>query len=608
MADKLSVADLKLVAEYIKDEKERRKSKRRHLDAHWKEIDRQLDMEPVEREVSSGEARDWYPNIEEPLQANTLEVVLADVRKLVFPKSSEWYTVTVDMSNEYMDRWEARRQRKPLIGIEPEDIDQKGADALVKGTLDYIHRLYNFREHFMLMVAEAIKYGTSITRVKPVKLAKFAHIYRGIQSDTLIAPALVPTSIKNVFLDDYEHSVMHEGIMTAPMTIRCGGQLLEDLKRTAKVGGPERGWISKTINKMEHLGSQDKDRRGVIEIIEAEGDFVVPRSRGSIYLPNSIITIAVGSNGAETVRYRTNSQKFPSYVCSHYMRESITSAYGVSPLMKGQPIQEVASLMLNDLAAAGSLNAKPPVAYDRNDAAFAASGGPEIYPGAKWKTDAPDQVVIQKMASINDLVTAYLAMNEKYDDLTGVNEPRTGGRARSHTSATSADIEATRGMARTADFADDLADGALPTILSMEYAIMKAETKGEISIPMDTAGIPGWLKIAMPDLADLVQFNVAGAQGVMQERERVQNFIAAAQFALQTAGFAAQLGKPIDIDFENIIAEGFNNAGIQNVSRFIRATEAAPPGATQQPELQDSDGSGAADPLAALQAFGEVAA
>ncbi len=64
----------------------------------------------------------------------------------------------------------------------------------------------------MLLVAEAVKYGTAVTRVKPVKLSKFAHEFRGIPRDSLIGPALVPTSIKNVYLDDYEHSVMHEGV------------------------------------------------------------------------------------------------------------------------------------------------------------------------------------------------------------------------------------------------------------------------------------------------------------------------------------------------------------------------------------------------------------
>ena len=602
MAEKLSAADLRSIAEYISDEKTSRAGRRRDLEAHWKEIDRQLEMEPQPVEVSSGEHRDWYPALEEPLQANALEVVLADVRKLIFPKSTEWYTVTSELSDEYLARWERRREQRPIFGVNPEGIEQRGADALVKATLDYFHRLYDFRQHFVLFTCEAIKYGTAVTRIKPVRLAKFARHYRGIKNDSLIGPALVPTSIKNVYLDDYEHAVMHEGLMTAPLTIRCGQQLIEDLKRSAKVGGAERGWIKPTIKKLEPLGSA-RDKRGVVDILEAEGDFIVPRSRGSIYLPDSIITVAVGSSGAEVVRYRTNSQKFPSYVVARYLHEDTKSAYGVSPLMKGQPIQEVASLALNDLAAGGALNVRPPVAYDRNDAAFAATGGPDIYPGAKWGTDAPDRIVPQRMADITALTNAYLAFVKKYEDLTGVNEPRLGGQSRSHTSATAADIEATRGMARTADFADDLADGALTTILSMEYAIMKAETKGRISVPMDTAGVPGWVEIAMEDLADRVQFIVAGSQGVLKERERVQNFIAASQFALQTAGFAAQLGKPLDIDFEGIIREAFNNAGIQNAAKFVRAADTATRGIETEPTLSDLDGRGAENPLEALQAL-----
>jgi len=605
MPDKLNSAELASIAEYIRNEKERRKSKRRDLEAHWKEIDRQLEMTPKPTEVSSGEKSDWYPDLEEPLQANALEVVMADVRRLIFPKTSEWYGVTTDMTPAYLKRWDQRRQARPIFeGEDREAIDQKSSDALVKACLDYFHHLYDFRQHFVLMISDAIKYGTCVTRVKPVKLAKFAHEFRGVDRDSLVGPAIVPTSIKDVYLDDYEHAVMHEGVMTAPLTIRCGSQLLDDLMRTAKQGGADRGWIPARVKNMESLGSQQKDRRGVVEIIEAEGDFVVPKTKGSLFLPNSIITVAVGSNGAEVVRYRTNTQKFPSYATAHYLREDSKSAYGTSPLMKGQPIQEVATLALNDLAAAGVLNARPPVAYDKNDAEFAARGGPDIYPGAQWATDTPDRVVVQRMADIGALTNSYLAFIKKYEDLTGVNDPRLGGQGRSHTSATAAGIEATRGMARTGDFADDLSDGVLPTILSMEFAIMKESTKGLISVPLNKSGIPGWMTVGMPDLADRAQFAVAGSSGVELEREKTQNFIAASQFALQTAGFAAQFGVKIDIDYADMIMEAFNNAGIQDASRFVRTSEGAPPGVEGQPELSDLDGTGPEDPLAALQALG----
>ena len=77
---RLSPDDFRAVAEWIQAEERTRKSDRSHLEKQWTEIDRQLAMKPVPRQVQSGQEKDWYPAIEEPLQFNALEVILADNR------------------------------------------------------------------------------------------------------------------------------------------------------------------------------------------------------------------------------------------------------------------------------------------------------------------------------------------------------------------------------------------------------------------------------------------------------------------------------------------------------------------------------------------------
>ena len=88
-------ADWLLIAEFIKNEKERRAQhpKRKEKERIWKEVDRQIRMEPLPRVTppGAGQRADWYPELELPLQAQTLEVVQADSRRLRFPRGTAWY-------------------------------------------------------------------------------------------------------------------------------------------------------------------------------------------------------------------------------------------------------------------------------------------------------------------------------------------------------------------------------------------------------------------------------------------------------------------------------------------------------------------------------------
>jgi hypothetical protein len=73
-------------------------------------------MTPIPRVVQTGQAEDWYPNLEMPSQFNTLEVLMADARRMIFPKGREWFTVSSYLSDEYIKRFEKRRESVPLIG------------------------------------------------------------------------------------------------------------------------------------------------------------------------------------------------------------------------------------------------------------------------------------------------------------------------------------------------------------------------------------------------------------------------------------------------------------------------------------------------------------
>ena len=589
------------IADWIKEIKGRRAAERKDLEAIWKEVDRQVAMQPLPRTVKSGEEKDWYPALETPFQFNTLEVTAADARRLKFPRGTEWYEVSAEVSDDYQRRFSERRDRFPMIGKAalPMKLDQETANVLVKTTLDHFHRLYDFRSAVDLLDAEAIKYGTSAARVRPVQLANFAGGFRGVKSESIRGPALIPSSIKNTYLDDSPHAVMAEGIRTAPMTIRNGFQHLEKLKAAARKGGKERGWMLRQLDKLDPLSGKDI-HHGHVEILEAEGDIIVPTSRDAIFLTNSLVTVAVGNNAARVIRYLKNLTPFHSYVVGHYMRQDVNSPYGVSPLMKGQPVAEALTNALNDLMAAGTLNAGPPVAYDRNDATLAAKGGPEISPRTLIEADFPDRIFPQQIGDVGALLNTFLALVRMYEDLTGNTEARRGQPGRSHTTGLAREIEASQGLSRVDDFVVGTEAGPLTDVLNMEFAIIKQVMTSAQPVSVGAGGIEGWVNVAAGDLADAAVFRVVGSAGVLNERERAQNFFAAFQLHLQAAQQALGLGVRLDIPWSAIITEIYQRAGIQNASQFTGTSQALPPGAQDGSQLP---GPGAVAPAAALDAL-----
>lgn len=592
MADKFNNRDWLAIGEWAKDELNRRQHNRRDLEAMWKEVDRQLSMCPKVQEVRSGEKADWFADLELPLQFNALEVTAADARRLKFPRGTEWYMVTSEVSEDYINRFRERRVDTPLFPDNQSvqvQLNQETADTLVKASLDYWHRQYDFRTQIDLFDAESIKYGTSVGRVRPIHSTDFGYDFRGNRNESRWGPAFIAASIKNTFLDDSPPQVMQEGISSSPVTMRRYMQRLEALKAAGnREGAPDRGWIRSQINKLEPVKHGD-DKRNMVELIEMEGDIIVPRSRGSIFLPNVLLTVACGVGDPRVVRFRENATPFRSYVVGHYMRESVTSPYGVSPLMKGQPIQEAATDVFNNMLSVGRLNANPPVVYDRNDPSMAAHGGPLLYPGAQLGTDAPDAIQAVELGSLGELANIYLALLNQHADLTG-NTPERRGQTLSHRTALGDEIGATQGLARVDDFVNAQEMGPITDILYMEYEIIKKWQKSPIALPVNAGGIEGFVRVASADLPDVVNFTVQGSSGVASQREKLQTFIQISQLAIQMSQAAAATGQAVPLNIQEMLTEMFNEAGFPNAGRFISGMQDIPAGAEAVAPLQGSAG------------------
>lgn len=581
----------KAIAEWIIAEKERRAldPRRKAKEEIWDEVDRQIEMDPIPNVVppGSGTKQNWLPETELPLQATALEVNAADARRLKFPRGQEWFSVSANLSDEYLKRWDANRERYAIIGSQPVGmkLDQETANTLVKVTLDHYHRLFDMRSMVDLWDTECIKYGTGIMRIKKVRLDKFFNDFRGTYAKDVQGPAVVPCSIRNVYLDDTPFAVMHEGITMSPGHIRCFYKHYKDVQNAIKEGGPDRGWRTEVIKRLEpESGKDEKDMH--LELIEFEGDLVVPHPnrKNPIFLPASCVTVVSGKNQREVVRFKTNDYPFSSYIIGYWQRDDLKTPYGTSPLVKGQTLHEAAVEALNTTMIGAALAARPPGFYDRHDPNFAAKGGPLIYPGAMSPTDSPDAIEFMDPPDVQKLAMVYEMLRKQYEDLTAVNDPRRGGSMRSHTTASASNAEQVRSIARVEDFVAGQEGGPMTTLLYREFEIIKDCLKKPTSIPVDAGGIDGWVRIQGSDLADDVAFRVHGSAGVLDERQKFENFMAGTNASLQLIGLALQLGVQVPIDFNAMIAETYRRAGVNNAGTFIGASasgSSGPPAGTQ---------------------------
>src|SRR5690242_6834432 len=101
--------DLKWLADWIVGEIDRRKKAddRKEKERHWKEIDRQIAMTPENKfklmpDGSFDVSKAWMAEMELPLQAQALEVLTADARRMQFPDNGPWFRAHAEVTDEYL--------------------------------------------------------------------------------------------------------------------------------------------------------------------------------------------------------------------------------------------------------------------------------------------------------------------------------------------------------------------------------------------------------------------------------------------------------------------------------------------------------------------------
>jgi hypothetical protein len=574
------------IAETVKDDFETRKRNRLILEKHWKEIDRQVAMEPdlSHKQLANGQmdqARRWMSEMELPYQAQALEVLTADARRMLFPDSGPWFRAHAEMTDKYLKEVDFSAI---ILGDEtevPTQINQDNADKLTEGYLLHLFRQCDFFGRQDRINAETFKYGMGVGRARMETKNVYIHEARGVRKENQKIPVLVPVSIKNLYLDQPMPS-MHSAQVLGESHIAHDYIRLENLQIAANKGSndpddPDGGWMPKNMKGIV----ADKD--GYVEVLEMEGDIVVPRKTvRSLVIPGAIVTVVVGSAGSgekatsSVIRFRFRKAAYSSYLLYPYHYEDTLAPYPTSPLMKGRPVQIMAVQALNRLLDSAALKNAPPIGYDRTDPEFARNGGPVIHPNAQWgSNDLNSIAVFEKIGGDPSALAAILQLAiSMYAELTGVLPGRLGAQTVSHTTAFAKDAELSRGAVRTVDFVRQSGKGPIERWLDMAYRMGRDSIGARETISFFIDAYGGFVEVSKAHLPEKAIFEWFGSGGPAEEMQKKQAKLQSLTTALQMDQINVQMGGKPKVDVGQAIQATLREGGWSDLDTIIRADTA----------------------------------
>lgn len=609
---KVTKADFRRIADFVVEEYTRRKRERAPLERQWADIDRQIRMEPDIAFKKDGRGnmdvhKRWMSEMELPLQAQTLEVLTADARRMLFPEVGGWFRAHSLLSDEFLEK----NENAPLIsGDRSEQVSrftQIDTDKLVEGVILQNMMQYDFDSTVDRINAEAFSYGVGVGRVRLAKKSIYVHTARGTEREDIMLPVLFPRSIKNTYLDDRAHKAMNEGYMIGPSVIYEEHRLYEDVVMSANKGGTNPndengGWMPS--------GLKDVVKRddGYVTLIEYEGDLVVPRkTTSSLFVPGAIVTVALGGKDGDNstrsvIRLRFRKKPYSSYLEFPYHYEDMASPYATGPLMKGRPIQMAATQALNRIMDAAALKNAPPVSYDPADAWYAQNEGPIIEPYAKWAT-TEGVTVHDDIGDLEGMLRVYVAQLQHYSDVTGVNAPRLGAQTNSHTTAFAKEAEISRGVIRTVDYVRSVGKGPMTRWLYMNYDLLRDTLSDERD--MYIAPFRSFVRVSKDRLPERVEFDWFGSGGPADAKQKAADRLAAANQVVQLEMLKMQMGEQPNVEFiSNLQKEVLREGGWIDVESILGG-EKVSAGGNAASALAGGAGQNPGAAIAALQALGE---
>lgn len=586
--------DWRFIVEYVIEEWKTRKQDRLGRERHWKEIDRQVAMEPCNKHKLMPDGtvdtdRAWMAEMELPLQAQALEVLTADARRMLFPPNGLWFKAHAETTDDYLEKVDFS---SIILGDKaevPSLINQDNADKLVEGFILNFFRQNDFKSRIDRINAESFQYGIGVGRVRRETKNVYIHESRGVIKQEKRIPVVVPNSIKRIYLPTPLPST-HSAQVLGEAIIAEDWMRLDNLRLAANLGSndpnnEDGGWMAANVRKLE------PDENGMVHLLELEGDLVVPRRTvRSVVIPGAIVTVAIGGkDGPEgevtraVVRFRYRKMPFSSYVLFPYHHESVDEAYPTSPLMKGRPVQIAAVDALNRLMDAAALKNAPPVAFDKDDTTFGGTGGPRIHPNALWETLGDIKVYAEVGGEPAAMSTTLSLFINLYSELTGVLPARLGAQTISHTTAFAKNTEVQRGAARTVDFVQASGDGPFVRMLDMMYQMGLSSIKKNETMSFFIEAYGGYVEIGREHLPDRANFEWFGAGGPAEEAEKAGARVQSLQTAIQIDQLKVQLGEQPTLNLTAAQEQTLRQGGWTDVDALLKTEPDQGAGETQLP-------------------------
>ena len=584
---KIEKGDFSKIAAAIVAEFEARQKRRGDLEKIWASIDRQLRMEPeLSHKMNQNKQIDresaWMPEVELPLQAQTLEMLTSDSRRMTFPHNRNWFKCRAALSNDYLQRYQ--NAGSPFPGekdpLARSIMNQDNADRLAEGMISHWHGQYDFRGHIDATYAQSFSYGVGVGRMRKVRRSVLGTDASIGPKDQMI-PVYVPRDIKRTYLDDNPYAIMNEGYTLGPNIIDWRTMKLADLQAAAAAEtGDENSEMGGYIQ--DEISRLIPDKHGLVQLYELEGDVVFDRGTETVIVKNVVVTAATGKKGNEAlVRYQ-KGEGFSTYIVKKYHVENPATEYATSPLVKGMPIAMAAAQALNRVIESGLLKTGPPLGYDKDDPAMAGRGGPVVQPKAKWPSTEEIKVYTEIGGEPATLFGIFQGLVNLYYDVTGVNQPRLGAQTKSHTTAFAKDVEMTQGAVRTVDFVNSVLEGPLTRLLQLEYR-MGLKAMGGRNHMIYIEQWNEFVNINRKHLPDIVKFQAIGAGAPAEDAAQQSRRLESAQFAMQLDTLAAQLGRQPKLDHGALIDQILSGGGWTDTTAIT--TEEEQPGAVSPEQL-----------------------
>jgi len=562
---KIAKKDWDKCAEFVKNEHDQRKRQkfRTNHETIWKEVDRQIAMEPMKRYRKDGAEIDpeWRSVMELGELAKASEIITADVMRLTFPTNRSWFEAHSELPANL----------DPVTGQKapPDGKIQDQADRAYRALMVQQHMDFGLKGRYELSVKEALHHGSYVAEIRWEPRTR---IYDGTALNQVAAPVWVPYSMWNSYPDPSPSVIGTDLFYT-------GSMILVDFipRHILKQMMKGEGWMGENFDKIPKKKNTNKDvETDDIEIVKYYGDLVIERQDGDIYLPNAKFLLANGY----PVYYSANELPYPSVIYSGYERMDARDPYYTSPLIKLSPMQKLGSQLANKLVDSMVMKVEPPVAYDANDPQLVLDGGPRMAPGSKIGVKGTYGVKEINVGDPQSAMTGLEFVIQQLNQGLGINAIRAGSGGdtndKTATEITTADVKA---EIRTGEFVDKQERHALRPFLYMQHELNKRYMRS-YTFYNPEIDAPDFMMLSGNDVPKNVVFDVVGSRGAIGEKKRAEGVFNVTA-ALLSNERTAHIPNVVEI-----AKMAYQDAGVKNPERVMNTDKPEIPPELQQQAMQ----------------------